>query len=211
VQSRQNKNCVPLSFQNSGFVPHLKPIALLILSMAAIACSEAAEDRGSKSDASQTIQDFETRVSHYLDERKKRAGDSTNSMNSVEKLNRSQQTVAQKTKQTRQEAKQGDVFSPAIAAYFRRQILATLQGPQGPRIRASLRNAEPIRDVPLKVNQLYPQEVPLQSTPPTLLQNLPALPEELQYRIVGHTLLLLDVAPKLVVDFIPNALGPAKD
>jgi hypothetical protein len=132
-------------------------------------------------------------------------------MKSVEKLNQSQRSAAQKTKEARQEAKRGDLFTPPIAAYFRRQIQTTLDGRQGPEIRASLRSAEPLRDVPLKVNQVYPQQMPLQSTPPTLLQNLPLLPKELQYRIVGHNLVLLDVVLKLVVDFIPKALGPAQD
>jgi hypothetical protein len=39
--------------------------------------------------------------------------------------------------------------------------------------------------------------------------NLPHLPGKLQYRIVGSTLVLYDVASGLVVDFLPHALPPA--
>jgi hypothetical protein len=43
-------------------------------------------------------------------------------------------------------------------------------------------------------------------TPAVILEALPPLPEELQYRFVGPTLVLLDVHADLVVDILPNAL-----
>jgi hypothetical protein len=58
-------------------------------------------------------------------------------------------------------------------------------------------------------NAKYPRNLPLQSTPPTLLMNLPQLPKELQYRIVGSTLMLYDMSSGLIVDFIPNAVPAA--
>ena len=65
---------------------------------------------------------------------------------------------------------------------------------------------EPLPPRPLKVNSRYPPGVPLQSTPPTLLLNLPRLPHELQYRLVGHYLVLYDVAADMIVDFIAGAV-----
>jgi hypothetical protein len=47
----------------------------------------------------------------------------------------------------------------------------------------------------------------LQSTPPTLLANLPRLPGELEYRIVGQTLVLYDVSSDLIADLLPNAIS----
>ena len=94
---------------------------------------------------------------------------------------------------------------------MRRQISATLSGPEGAKVRASLRHAEPLRGLKLRVNEVYPEGVPLQSTPPTLLLNLPPLPKDLEYRIVGRTLVLHDTVPNLVVDFIPDAIPPYKD
>ena len=46
----------------------------------------------------------------------------------------------------------------------------------------------------------------MQSTPPTLLANLPKLPAELEYRIVDRELVLLDTKANLIVDLLPNAL-----
>ena len=61
----------------------------------------------------------------------------------------------------------------------------------------------------LRVNDSYPSKVPLQSTPPTLLMNLPKLPEELEYRLVGRSLVLRCAKGNLIVDFIPNVMPPA--
>lgn len=58
----------------------------------------------------------------------------------------------------------------------------------------------------LQINQSYPEQVALQSTPPTLLANLPELPKGLEYRILGRELILRDSDANLVVDYVPNAL-----
>jgi hypothetical protein len=156
--------------------------------------------------ATQEVKDFQTRVKQYLSLRKSEAGTSPRPTNSPEKLEAKKQDLASKIKVARPNAKQGDIFTPAIAKYFRTQILATLKGPDGPKVRASLKNGEPVRGVALQVDELYPQGIPIQSTPPSLLQNLPSLPKELEYRIVGRALVLHDIGPDIVVDFIPDAI-----
>jgi len=162
-------------------------------------------------DNARTVNDFEARVTKYLDLRKKEAGSAPRPTNSPEKLAETQQKLAAKVRALRQDAKQGDIFAPEIAVYFRRQISATVAGPNGQKIRASLRHADPVHTVALHVNQIYPPGLPLQSTPPTLLLNLPPLPRELEYRIVGRNLVLYDTVPNLTVDFVPDAIPSAED
>jgi hypothetical protein len=162
-------------------------------------------------DNAQTVNDFEARVAKYLDLRKKQAGSAPRPTNSSEKLAETQQDLAAKVKALRQDAQQGDIFTPGITAYFRRQISATLVGQDGQKIRASLRHAEPVPALALHVNQVYPQGIPLQSTPPTLLLNLPTLPKELEYRIVGRNLALHDTVPNIIVDFVPDAMPSAEE
>ena len=162
-------------------------------------------------DNAQTVNDFEARVAKYLDLRKKQAGSAPRPTNSSEKLAETQQDLAAKVKALRQDAQQGDIFTPGITAYFRRQISATLVGQDGQKIRASLRHAEPAPALALHVNQVYPQGIPLQSTPPTLLLNLPTLPKELEYRIVGRTLALHDTVPNIIVDFVSDAIPSAEE
>jgi len=69
-----------------------------------------------------------------------------------------------------------------------------------------LRHAEPVKPLNLQVNDKYPEGVPLQSTPPSLLLDLPKLPPEVEYRIVGHDLVLRDVKANLIVDFVNNVI-----
>jgi hypothetical protein len=159
----------------------------------------------------ETIKDFESRVTKYLELRKREAGSAPRPTNSPEKIVASQQDLAAKVASLRPDAKRGDIFTPPIADYFRRQISAALAGPHGHKIRSSLRHAEPVHALTLQVNQPYPQGIPLQSTPPTLLLNLPILPKELEYRFVGRNLVLHDVAPNIIVDFVTDAISPAKD
>ena len=158
-----------------------------------------------------TINDFESRVTKYLELRKKEAGSAPRPTNSPEKISDRQRNLAAKVKALRPDAKQGDIFTPEIADYVRRQIASTLAGHDGHKIRASLRHAEPVHALPLRINQTYPQGIPLQSTPATLLLNLPRLPKELEYRIVGHNLVLHDIAPNIVVDFVSDAIPSNKE
>jgi len=171
----------------------------------------SAAGRGSGDQDHATVNDFESRVARYLELRKKEAGSSPRPTNSPEKIVDSQQDLATKIKALRPDAKQGDIFTPEIADYFRHQISATLAGHDGHKIRASLRHAEPVHALPLQVNQVYPKGIPLQSPPATLLLNLPNLPKELEYRIVGHNLVLHDIAPNIVVDFVVNAIPSKKE
>jgi hypothetical protein len=154
----------------------------------------------------EVVKDFEHRVAQYMRMRKKEAGSPPKPTNSSTKLAESEGQMADSIRAARSGAHQGDIFTPQIAQCFRDQIAATLSGPQGSKIRASLKHAEPLSGISLKVNEKYPQGVALQSTPPSLLLNLPILPKELEYRIVGNDLVLHDIAPNIIVDFIPNAV-----
>ena len=160
----------------------------------------------SKDDAA-AVKDFQERVTKYLDVHKETHIDKKPT-DSPHKLADQKQQAAEKIRQTRGAAKQGDIFTPQIATYFKKQIATALQGADGAKVRASLRHAEPLPNIQLMVNEKYPPNLPLQSTPPTLLLALPRLPKELQYRIVGQTLVLYDVASNLIADFLPDAVPP---
>ena len=170
-------------------------VAMLLL---AVATSWALDD-------AQIVRDFQARVASYVELEKQQAGP-VKATDSPSKLEQDKDQRAEKVRSARTGARQGDIFTPEIAAYFRRQIAATLAGHDGRKVRSTLRHAEPLPDLHLEVNARYPQNIPLQSTPPTLLLNLPRLPDKLQYRIVGRALLLYDTEADLIVDYVPNAV-----
>jgi hypothetical protein len=155
-----------------------------------------------------TLQDFGKRVNEYVKVRKiAKAGLSApKSGTSASAVKQYQASLAQNIRAARTAGKPGDVFSPPVAQLLRKLIATPFQGSDGGKIRASLRHAEPVRGLHLEVNGAYPEEAALQSTPPTLLSDLPRLPAELEYRIVGRELVLLDTAANLIVDLLPDAL-----
>lgn len=152
------------------------------------------------------IRDFQQRVNNYLSLQKKQNPPNKPSA-SADKLAEQKEVAADKIKAARPAARRGDIFTPPIAAYFKKQIAITMRGPTGAKIRASMLHAEPLPDIHVEVNAKYPKDLPYQSTPPTLLMNLPPLPKELQYRVVGSTLLLYDISSGLIVDLIPGAIA----
>jgi len=116
-----------------------------------------------------------------------------------------QQQLARGIVAARQAARPGNIFTDPIIAEFRRLIGIAMSGPNGKNVRASLARSEPVT-IEVTVNGQYPPGIPLQSSPPTMLLNLPRLPAELDYRIVGNALVLRDVKANLIVDFMPNAI-----
>ncbi len=116
-----------------------------------------------------------------------------------------QHELAKKLREARKGAHQGEIFTADISKEFHRLLGFAHEGQNDTHIKKSLERSEPVR-IALKVNDSYPSNIPLQSTPPTILMNLPKLPPELEYRIVNKTLVLRDSTANIVVDLIPNAL-----
>jgi len=153
------------------------------------------------------MDEFEKRVDEYAKLHRKLDSDlpPLKPTSSAEALADHRHELARRISLARQGAAQGEIFAPPVAAEFRRWIAITMQGRRGKRIRRSLAAAEPVQ-LPLHVNDAHPTYVPLQSTPPSLLLNLPKLPKEVDYRVVGHNLVLRDTEADLIVDCIPDAI-----
>ncbi len=158
-----------------------------------------------------TSADFEKRVADYMKLRQSAQSGLTTPKNtpSPTQLTEYQHQLAERIRNARPQAQPGDIFTPSIAAFFRHLMAQSINGPQGAQIRKSYERAEPIRGVHVAVNQAYPDGLPLQSMPPSLLLNLPKLPKELEYRFVDHELILRDIAANLIVDLIPDLTTPS--
>jgi hypothetical protein len=117
-----------------------------------------------------------------------------------------QQALARKIRQARPNAKPHDIFTKASHEAFQHAIHSTFRGPEAKHALATMQQGAPVKEVHLKVNEVYPDGVPHTSVPPTLLQKLPKLPDELEYCILGRDLILLDVRANLVVDLLKEIL-----
>jgi hypothetical protein len=117
-----------------------------------------------------------------------------------------QHALASKIADARRDAHQGDIFTHDVTERFRKIIRNAFHGPEGRLARRTIQQDTPFKVIALRVNDVYPESIPLTTTPPTLLLKLPKLPQELTYRIVGHDLTLQDTEARLIVDLIPNAI-----
>jgi hypothetical protein len=159
---------------------------------------------------SAVIADFEKRVADYAQLRKTAEAKlpKLRPTESTEEISHRQHELRAAMVKLRPTARQGDFFTPAIDREFRRLMVFALQPGDATRIRKSFNHAEPVTLQP-KINHPYPVgDVPLQSTPPSILQNLPHLPDDVEYRFVGRTLILLDTRANLILDYMTN-VGPS--
>jgi hypothetical protein len=177
--------------------------------LAAILACAAAAAQPKVNPTSQILSDFSRRVSDYLKVQKAARSNihGLKPTNSREEIEHHEHELAREIRKARNTAKQGDLFSTEIASEFRRLIAEEMHSPEAARIRESLRSAAPVSPQAIYVNASYPPATPLQSTPPSLLKNLPELPQGLDYRVVGNALILRDVDANLIVDYIPNAIS----
>jgi hypothetical protein len=153
---------------------------------------------------SAVVQDFEKRVAGYLQLRKSLESKlpPLKPTSSPERISKHQHELAKALAEARKSASPGEIFTPPITAEIRRLVSMAMQA-GGNTISQSLAHAEPVQ-LSLRINETYPADIPVQSTPPSLLLNLPPLPQFLEYRITGRDLILLDANAGLVVDIIEN-------
>jgi hypothetical protein len=106
-----------------------------------------------------------------------------------------------------EDARQGELFTPQVSMLFRTTLADAVEemGLTPEDLIAEMHFDVPSFLLPLRVNDRAPwlRAVP---APDCVLMALPALPYELQYRLVYGDLVLFDVDLGLVVDVLPNAL-----
>lgn len=101
-------------------------------------------------------------------------------------------------------AQEGVVFAPDVQQHFR-AILTEDFAKRSLADRRALVHELP-KGAKVSVNTIYPTTIPLITFPAALLQKLPDLPPELEYRIVGRHLILRDVKANLIVDVLRDAI-----
>jgi hypothetical protein len=181
--------------------------AALILTLAAAPATSAFQNTPQNPDAA-IIADFLERVKRYaaLHDKLESSLPTVPTASTPELIAQHQSAMERLLTRARANARRGDIFTDPVRAYIRRQLSRVFSGPDGARVRATILD-EDTRAVKLTVNSRYPSTVPVSTVPPQVLLVLPRLPEALEYRFVGDTLVLLDIHAGTVVDFMEKALG----
>ena len=118
--------------------------------------------------------------------------------------------LATRLRAARVTAREGDVFSPAEGDAVRVLIARALYTHHytAEEMIAAGREEAPAKLPRLAVNMRFPWAYGAAVWPSVLLA-LPQLPEELQYRLIGRDLVLIDVHANLVVDILRDAVRTA--
>lgn len=126
-----------------------------------------------------------------------------------QQIDANQRELFRLIRQARTGARQGDMFPPAMQAFVRKALVKVFSGREGAARRSSVMDENPV-GTRVTVNERYPDKIPLATMPPEVLQVLPKMPEELEYRFVGDNLIILDPHAHLIVDYVPAAIPKGK-
>jgi hypothetical protein len=124
-----------------------------------------------------------------------------------QQIDRRQRQLEQRMRAARAGAKPGDIFTPEARPVIRRLLAQVFDGPEGKQLKASIMDENPTKmKVTLRANARYPDTVPISTVPPEVLQALPKLAEDMEYRFIGRALILLDAHAHTIADFIDDAI-----
>ena len=153
-----------------------------------------------------TLQEFTKRIADYIALHKKIEGTlpALPKQTDPNTIDRHQRALALLVQAARKGAKQGDIFAPPMQQLVRRLLRPIFLGADGTQIKNEILDGE-YKAVKLVVNGRYPDEVPISTVPPQVLQQLPKLDEELEYRFIKNNMILFDSHAHLIVDFVERA------
>jgi hypothetical protein len=120
-------------------------------------------------------------------------------------IDQHERALATLIQDARKGAKQGDIFSGQMQALVRRLLAPIFAGAEGAHVRAEIMDNEDKGDVTLTPSARYPDVIPVSTVPPQVLQNLPKLPEDMEYRFVRQNLILFDPHAHIIPDWVPQA------
>jgi hypothetical protein len=125
-----------------------------------------------------------------------------------DQIDRNQRALEALVRSERASARPGDIFTADAQPVIRRLLATVFGGPDGKQLKASIMDENPVDPTQLKVavNARYPDTVPLTSIPPEVLQTLPELSEDLEYRFIGDWLILLDTHAHVIADYLEDVL-----
>lgn len=179
------------------------PSILLAVALTAVLAAQSGAAGQAGSDE-QAVADFQKRIAGYLDLHRKFAPSPQKEAAPLQ-ISEAHDKLTRGIIAARASAKPGDIFRPAMQSYVRRALTKAFSAPDGKALRASILDENPI-GTPIRINAPYPDEIPLSTMPPKVLEALPKLPPNLEYRFVGERMILFDSLADLVVDYVDRAL-----
>ena len=187
----------------------VRVMAAVLLAIVAIAAGpRPSAAQSAATSGADVLRRFERAVAEYAALHRKAAGQITPPQvaRNMAPAIASSDLLAERIRAARRQARQGDIFSAEAAVVFRRHIAGAVTREEVADLLVDRDDGTPIRRPQPRVNARWPLEVEYVYVPPRLIAALPPLPPELQYRLIGRSLVLWDRPANLIVDVLPEAL-----
>jgi hypothetical protein len=170
-----------------------------------------------------TLAGFQEQIQQYVDLRKKILADipPLSDKSTATELAAHHQALAAAIVSHREGESRGNIFNSSVEAGIREILTHQFSGSDGPALIDGVKQGNPKTEgnpeageptsesspeVTVAVNAVYNSAAPFSSVPPSLLLNLPLLPEQVSYRFVGRALILQDTEANVILDFIPDVV-----
>lgn len=173
-----------------------------------------AQDLNNLQDA-KALDDFNARVQAYISihhqaEQESGLAPDPKALDSAKEIASRKRTMARRISMLRTKAHEGDIFTPELKAYFRRALDSAYQAnPEA--FSAALACVPKANEQMVAVNAAYPGHLGYSVMTATMLRHLPALPRELEYRIVNRDLIIRDREANLIIDVMRNAVASSPE
>ena len=188
---------------------NLFPIAAITMALAQPSLPLALDQQPARSAPAEAaaIQQFDGAIAKYMALRQKLRSEVSGPVknSSSSEISNASDALAGSIQRARQGAQAGDIFSGPVAAVIKRRILDAVRTENLAPVLAGIDDDGTGGPAP-KVHLRLPVSAQMATMPPSLLNVLPPLPKELEYRIIGSYLVLRDVDASLIIDYIPAAV-----
>jgi hypothetical protein len=188
---------------------HLRSVCLLVGLLLIAPATPFARHRAVRQDdqANPAYRHFNEAIARYLAIHANLRAEVPGPMpqSTARELNDASDMLANAIRRARPAGRQGDFFDADASRLITERLRDALRSPN---IAAALAAIDDERPATLRPNIYlrFPAADEMATMPPSVLQLLPRLPAELEYRIAGEYLVLRDVKAAMIVDFIPKAL-----
>lgn len=184
----------------------VRTLVIALTAAGAIAAAPAAAQRPADPDLP-VLADFARRVQAYVD--LKNAAALTVlplvPLDDPAEIRRRRKALAAVIRTARWDARQGDLFTPAVAPLIRQAIRSGCAGDYAMLLALTREEFSGTLPDPA-IHAGWPEGVPFPTMLPGVLAALPPLPARLEYRFMNRALVLRDIDANLILDFLPDAV-----
>ena len=153
------------------------------------------------------IKQFDDAIAKYMALRQTLRGEASGPVknSSSTELNDASDVLAGSIQRARRDARVGSIVNKSVAVLIKRRIAEAVRTEHLVPALADIDDEGTAGPSP-KLHLRLPVTAQMATMPPALLNVLPPLPKELEYRILGRYLVIRDVDASLIIDYIPMAV-----